>query len=107
MLAHRIRAHLCEIAQTAQPISHHAFAKRLELSPPNTIHELTVALDQLNGEDVAADQPLIAALVVSKAKAGLLVRGFFEYTKKIGLLDGDVSAREASGFQEVELHKGC
>ena len=84
MLAHRIRAHLCEIAQTAQPISHHAFAKRLELSPPNTIHELTVALDQLNGEDVAADQPLIAALVVSKAKAGLPVRGFFEYTKKMG-----------------------
>lgn len=107
MLAHRIRAHLCEIAQTAQPISHHAFAKRLELSPPNTIHELTVALDQLNGEDVAADQPLIAALVVSKAKAGLPVRGFFEYTKENGLFDGDVSGPDASVFHEVELKKGC
>jgi hypothetical protein len=106
MLAHRIRAHLCKIAQTAQPITHHAFAKRLELSPPNTIHKLTVALEQSIDENVAADQPLIAALVISKAKAGLPVRGFFEYTKEIGLFYRDVSEPDASVFHEVELKKG-
>jgi len=68
MLAHRIRAHFCKIAQTAQPITHHAFAKRLELSPPNTIHQLTVALEQLIDENVAAGQPLIAALSSAKQR---------------------------------------
>ena len=105
MLAHRIRAHLCEIAQTAQPITYQAFAKRLELSPPNTIHQLTVALEQLIDEDAAANRPLIAALVISKARAGLPGRGFFEYTKEIRLFDGDVLGPDASVFHEAELKR--
>ena len=34
------------------------------------------------------------------------MRGFFEYTKEIGLFDGDVSGPDASVFHEVELKKG-
>lgn len=105
MLAHRIRAHLCEIALTAQPVTYQAFAKRLDLSPPNTVHQLTVALEQLIDEDVAADRPLIAAPVISKARAGLPGRGFFEYTKEIGLFDGDVLGPDASAFHEAELKR--
>lgn len=105
MLAHRIRAHLCEIARTTQPITYQAFAKRLELSPPNTINQLTVALEQLIDEDVAAGQPFIAALVISKARAGLPGRGFFEYTKEIGLFDGNVSGPDAFVFHEAELKR--
>jgi hypothetical protein len=46
------------------------------------------------------------ALVISKAKAGLPVRDFFEYTKEIGLFYRDVSEPDASVFHEVELKKG-
>ena len=105
MSAHRVRAHLCKIAQTAQPITYQAFAKRLEHSPPNTIHQLTVALEQLIDEDVAAGQSLIVALAVSKAGAGLPGRGFFEYTKDNGLFHQDVSGPDASAFHEAELKR--
>ncbi|MBL4767318.1 MAG: hypothetical protein JKY94_06310 [Rhodobacteraceae bacterium] len=104
MLAHRVRAHLCQIVGDATPITYQALARALGLVPPNTIHQLTVALECLMEEDATAARPLIAALVVSKAQAGLPAQGFFECASRIGRFEGDPLGPEASAFYAVEFN---
>lgn len=103
MLPQRVRDHLCGIAEKAQPITYQALAQALELSPPNTIHQLTVALEHLIEEDAIAGSPLIAALVISKARSGLPAPGFFECAKRVGRFHGDTQGEEAVAFYEAEL----
>lgn len=105
MLNQRIRDHLCEIAENALPITYQALAKALELSPPNTIHQLTVALERLIEEDVTAGRPLISALVISKARGGLPAPGFFECAKRGARFDGDPLGPEASAFYAVAFNE--
>lgn len=105
MLQQRIREHLCEIAENAQPITYQALAMALELSPPNTIHQLTVALECLIEEDAAAARPLIAALAISKARGGLPAPGFFECAKRVGLFHGQHSGPTASAYYETEFNR--
>lgn len=103
VLALHIRTHLCRIAGHATPITYQALAKALRLSPPNTILQLTSALECLIDEDVAAARPLIAALVVSKARGGLPAPGFFECARRVGRFDGDPSGSEASTYYAAEF----
>lgn len=105
MLEQRLREHLCEIAKKAQPVTYQALAKALVLSPPNTIHQLTVALENLIEEDAATARPLIAALVISKARGGLPGPGFFECAKRVGLYHGHHSGPEASAYHEAEFKR--
>lgn len=104
MLPQRIRIKLCEIAGSAQQVTYQALAKALELTPPNTIHQLTVALEELIEEDAIAARPLIAALVISKARGGLPATGFFECAKRVGRFDGDPLGSEAAIFYETEFN---
>lgn len=105
LLASRIRSYLCRIAGQAVPITYQALAKALELSPPNTIHQLTVALEYLIEEDAAAARPLIAALVVSKSRHGLPAPGFFECARRVGHFDGDPSGSDDPAFYAAEFKK--
>lgn len=104
MLSQRIREYLCEIAGIAQPVTYQALAKALEILPPNTIHQLTVALERLIEEDAAAARPLIAALVISKARSGLPAPGFFECAKRVGRFQGDPLGPEPQAFYETEFN---
>jgi hypothetical protein len=54
-------------------------------------------------EDAAAARPLIAALVISKARGGLPALGFFECAKHMGRFQGDPLQAEASIFFEAEF----
>lgn len=99
----RLRAYLCHVAGAGRPVTYQAVAKALSLAPPNTIHQLTVALETLIAEDAAADRPLIAALVISKARLGLPAPGFFDCAKRVGRFKGDPLGRECSDFHQAEL----
>jgi hypothetical protein len=57
MLARRLRAHLQAFATLRLPITYREAAKGLLLSPPNTIHQVTEALEQLLAEDAAPTAP--------------------------------------------------
>lgn len=105
MLPQRIRAHLCDIAGSASPITYQALAKTLELSPPNTIHQLTVGLEHLMEEDASHTRPFIAALVISKTRGGLPAPGFFECAMRVGRFQGDPSGPEASDFYAAEFNR--
>lgn len=102
-LAQRVRTYLRQNAQAAVPVTYQALAKVMELSPPNTIHQLTRALETLTLEDASADRPLIAAFVISKARGGLPAPGFFECAQRVGRFDGDPSGPEAEVFYAAEF----
>lgn len=104
-LAPIIRAYLCEKAGQSNPITYQALTKNLRVLPPNTIHQVTVALECLMEEDAAADRPLIAALVVSKARAGLPAPGFFYRALRIGRFEGDPEGPDAAAFHKAEFSK--
>ena len=62
-LAARTREFLRKLDPAALPVTYRSLAKALALEPPNTIHQLTNALEALMREDTAAGVPMIAALV--------------------------------------------
>jgi hypothetical protein len=100
-LARRARVQLQQIARRAVPITYKALADALELTPPNTIHQITEALEQLMKEDRANGHPFIAALVISRMRGGLPAPGFFQAAQGFGCFAGDPSGPEAAAFHEA------
>ena len=103
-LARRLRAHLQALATLRLPITYREAAKGLLLSPPNTIHQVTQALEQLMAEDAAADRPFIAAMVISKARGGLPAPGFFDCAARLGRFAGDATGPDARVFHAAEFN---
>ena len=104
MLARRLRAHLQSVATQRLPIAYQEAAKGLLLVPPNTIHQVTEALEQLMAEDAAADRPFIAAMVISKGRGGLPAPGFFDCAARLGRFVGDARGPDAGVFHAFELN---
>ena len=102
-LARRLRAHLQALATRRLPITYQQAAKGLLLSPPNTIHQVTEALEQIMAEDAAADRPFIAAMVISKMRGGLPAPGFFDCAARLGRFAGDATCLDAWAFHAVEI----
>jgi hypothetical protein len=103
-LARRLRAHLQVLATLRLPIIYREAAKGLLLTPPNTIHQLTEALEELMAEDAAADRPFIAAMVISKWRGGLPAPGFFDCAARLGRFAGDATGPDARVFHAIELN---
>jgi len=103
-LAGRLRAHLQTLAGLRLPITYREAAKALLLSPPNTIRQVTDALEQIMTEDAAADRPFIAAMVISKMRGGLPAPGFFDCAARLGRFGGDATCLDASAFHAVEIN---
>lgn len=102
-LAGRARTCLQRIAFQGEPITYKALAEALELEPPNTIHQVTEALEWLMREDAANDHPFIAALVISRARGGLPASGFFDIARDLGRFDGDPSGPDAAASYRAML----
>ena len=99
-----LRAILQRTAAESTTITYQGLARRLALPPPNTIHQLTVALERLMEEDAKARCPFIAALVISKVRNGLPAFGFFDCAHRLGRFVGDASGPEAWSFYAAELN---
>lgn len=102
-LADRIRQHLCAVARTTDTISYHALAQAMELSPPNTIYQVTQALELLMAQDVADERPLIAVFVISKNRSGLPAGGFFDCASRLGRLTPPLDEASCHAFHTTEL----
>jgi hypothetical protein len=101
----RLREELLKQVRTGLPVTYKELADRLALSPPRTIHRLAGALEQLMDEDLAAGRPLLAALVVSKARPGLPAQGFFLKAQASGLFPGHPAGQEAVEFHAREVRR--
>jgi hypothetical protein len=104
-LALPVRAYLSQTGGLVLPVTYQALARALELRPPNTIHQLTMALECLIEEDAAAGHPLIAALVVSKGRGGLPAPGFFDCARRAGCFDGEPEGADSAAFYAEEFKK--
>ena len=102
-LAEQLRPCLQNMAAAGLTITYGGLARLLELSPPNTIHQITVALERLMEEDAEAGRPFIAALVISKARGGLPAVGFFDCARRLARFTGDPNGVEARSFRANEL----
>lgn len=105
MLKDRLREILIDQAQTTSPITYKELANRLGLTPPQTIHRVTQALEILIVEDVAAGRPLLAALCLSRLHQGIPGRGFFETAKALNVFLGDPDGPEAQAFHAQEFQR--
>ncbi len=103
-LVRRLRTHLQMLATLRLPITYQQAAKGLLLLPPNTIHQVTEALEQLMAEDATADRPFIAAMVISKWRDGLPAPGFFDCAARLGRFSGDTTGPDARVFHAAELN---
>ena len=103
-IAPRLREHLRKVAEQRLPVTYQEVAKALGLTPPNTIHQVTEALEHLMTEDAATDRPFIAAIVISKARGGLPALGFFDCATRLGRFDGDAAGLEAWAFHAAEFN---
>ncbi len=103
-LARRLRAYLQALSTRRLPITYREAAKGLLLLPPNTIHQVAEALEQLMAEDAAADRPFIAAMVISKWRDGLPAPGFFDCAARLGRFVGDATGPDAKVFHAAEFN---
>lgn len=99
----RLRDALAELAAERRTETYRDLAARARVPPPHTIHKLTLALEELIREDAAAGRPLLAALAISRAPAGLPGRGFFLLAEELGLYAGSHDGPDARAFHVAEL----
>ena len=102
-IASRLRQHLQMIVNRRVPTTYQELAKVLGLTPPNTIHQLTVALEYLMAEDAANNSPFIAAIAISKARGGLPAPGFFDCARRLGRFAGDETGLEGWAYHAQEF----
>ncbi len=101
--ADRLRANLRMVAALGGTMTYHEAAMSIGLEPPHVIHSVTQILEALMGEDAAAGQPFIAALVVGRARDGLPAPGFFLKARELGRFDGEPWSAEAMAWHAAEL----
>ncbi len=103
-IARRLRAHLQAVAHQRVPITYRDAVRELHLAPPNTIRQVTEALERLMAEDAAADRPFIAAMVIGKARGGMPAPGFFNCAGSLGRFAGNPTGPEARAFHAREFN---
>ena len=96
----QIRAEMA-LATTAannRLITYAELAEAAGLTGRHRINRLTVWLEELIDSDAAANIPLRAARVISRARGGLPARGFFMKCAALGLYDGPTDGPQAYSF---------
>ncbi|MBZ9567725.1 hypothetical protein KGQ91_08515 [Modicisalibacter tunisiensis] len=83
-LAAQVRRLLETTPREALPMTYHQVAETLGLQPPRIIQQVALALEETMREDAEAEQPFMAALVVSRQGQGLPARGFFDLAVALG-----------------------
>jgi hypothetical protein len=83
-------------------VTYGELAGALQIMPPNSIHQVTEALERLMEEDAASGRPFIAALVISKSRQGLPGPGFFDCARRLGRFGDDPDGADAITFHAAE-----
>ena len=93
---------LATTAANNRLITYAELAEAAGLTGRHRINRLTVWLEELIDSDAAANVPLRAARVISRARGGLPAPGFFMKCAALGLYDGPTDGPQAYSF-----HMNC
>lgn len=96
----RLRQVLEQARRERRTMTYLQAADAVGVGPPQRIHKLARLVERLLEQDVDASRPPLAALVVSRARAGLPAPGFFERAGQLGIFDGDDPVRFHSDLLE-------
>ena len=103
--AEELRRCLERLARAGRTATYQEVATELGLAGRHRIHRVAEALETTMDEDAAAGRPLLAAVVVSRARAGLPAPGFFARARALGRHQGAERGREAADFHARELER--
>jgi hypothetical protein len=103
LTAAELRPYLERLAHERRTATYQDVARALAVEPPQTIHQVTQALEATMAEDAAAGRPLLGATVVSRTREGLPAPGFFARAGDLGRYDGPERGAEAADFHAREL----
>lgn len=90
----RLRGILEQARRERRTVTYLQAADAVGIEPPRRIHKLSRLVETLLKQDVDAARPPLAAIVVSRARAGLPAPGFFDRAARLGIFDG----RDPAGF---------
>lgn len=94
---------LIAAAREGRMMTYAEAARALALPPPHTIHRTAELLEALMRHHAEARAPLLASLVISRARGGLPAPGFFVLAGELGLYSGPVDGAEARAFHAGEV----
>lgn len=89
----RLRGILEQARRERRTVTYLQAADAVGIEPPQRIHKLSRLVEILLKQDVDASRAPLAAIVVSRAGAGLPAPGFFERAVRLGIFDGRDPAR--------------
>lgn len=89
----RLREVLEQARRERRTVTYLQAADAVGVEPPQRIHKLARLVEILLKEDVEAARVPLAAIVVSRARAGLPAPGFFDRAARLGIFDGRDPAR--------------
>ena len=99
----RLADYLDELVRARRTVTYHEAAVALGLEPPQTIHRLALALEDVMTRDAERGEPLRAALVVSRVGSGTPAPGFFAHARSLGVYDGPDQGSQARNFHREQL----
>lgn len=102
-LKERLEAELERLRARRETVTYRDLAQSLGMSGGQTIHRLTLLLEETMREDHARGRPLRAAVVVSRTSGNLPQRGFFQLLRELGLYNGSEQGAEAEAAHQHEL----
>ena len=82
----RLAGYLDDCRQRRKTVTYLEVATAIDVTPPHRIHQLTELLEALMEHDQENQQPLRAALVVSRTRTGLPAEGFFIKAQALDLM---------------------
>lgn len=97
----RLRAVLERARAERRTLTYLEAADAVMVEPPHRIHKLARLVEILLKQDVQAGRTPLAALVVSRARAGLPAPGFFDRAGRLGIFDGG----DATAFHRALLER--
>lgn len=99
----RLERLLITLAQQSRIMTYAEVAQALDLPPPHRIHKTAELIEALMRHHASAGAPLLASLVISKARGGLPAPGYFVLAAELGLYDGPPDGTEARAFHAGEV----
>ncbi len=92
-------------ARERRVLTYAEVAKALGLTPPHTIHQAALLIEQMMRVHAAAGAPQLASLVISKARGGLPAPGFFALLDELGLYHGPADGPAARAFHAAQTER--
>ena len=101
----KLDALLAEAAQQKSLLTYRQVAQALDLEPPHVIQQAAELLEALMRSQAKTEKPLLASLVVGRARMGLPAPGYFILLNELGMYQGSVDGEDARRIHAEQVQR--